>query len=62
VPPLTYVFISVGRDSVVNTTTRYRLNVLRIESRDGRGFPHPTRLVLGPTHHAVRTMGSGSPS
>ena len=41
--------LSVGRDSVVCTATRYGLDGLGIESRLGRDFPHPSRPALGPT-------------
>jgi hypothetical protein len=53
VPPLTYVFITMARDNVVDITIRYMLDGLRIESREGRGYPHPSRMALGPTHHAI---------
>jgi len=36
-------------DSSVSTPTRHRLDSPRIESRWERGFPHPSRLALGPT-------------
>jgi len=38
-----------GRDSVVDTATRYGLDGPGIESRWGRDFPHPSRPALGPT-------------
>jgi hypothetical protein len=39
----------VGRDSSVGITTRYGLDGPGIESRWGRGFPHPSRPALGTT-------------
>jgi hypothetical protein len=50
----TFVFsflpvLSVGRDSVVCTATRYGLDGLGIESRLGRDFPHPDRPWVPPS-------------
>jgi len=44
----------VGRDSSVGITTRYGLDGPGIEFRWGRGFPHPSRPVLGPTKPATQ--------
>jgi hypothetical protein len=40
---------TVGRDSSVGIATRYGVDGPGIESRWGRGFPHPSRPALGPT-------------
>ena len=40
---------SVGRDSVVGTATRYRLDVPGIESLWEARFPHPSRPTQGLT-------------
>ena len=50
-----YIFI-VGRDSSVDIATLYGLDGPGIESRSGRDFPHPSRLVLGPTQPPVRRV------
>jgi hypothetical protein len=41
--------VKVGRGSSVGIATGYGLHAPGIESRWGRGFPHPSRSVLGPT-------------
>jgi len=38
-----------GRDISVGIATGYRLDVLGIESRLGRDFPHPSTQALRPT-------------
>jgi hypothetical protein len=40
---------SMERDSVVTKATHYRLDSLGIKSQWGQGFPHPSRLAMGPT-------------
>jgi hypothetical protein len=51
---LVFVYdLHVGRDSSVGIATRYGLDGLGIESRYGRGFPHPSRPALVPTQPAV---------
>ena len=47
----------VGRDSSVGIATRYDLDGPGIESRWGRGFPHPSRPALGPS--ASYKIGTG---
>ena len=42
------------RDSVVCMVTRYGLDVPRIESQQGRGFPHPSIPYLGPNQPPVK--------
>jgi hypothetical protein len=49
----------VGRDSIVNIATRYRLDGPGIESQWGRGFPHPSRPAVG-GDPAFHTMGTRS--
>jgi hypothetical protein len=49
-----------GRDSKVGITTRYWLDGLRIESRWGRDFPHPSIPALGPTQPPVQLVRSRS--
>ena len=44
----------MGRYSAVGTATRYGLDGLGIESRWGRGFPHPSRPSLRPTQPPVQ--------
>jgi hypothetical protein len=39
----------IGRNSSAGIATRYGLDGPEIELRWGRNFPHPSRLVLGPT-------------
>jgi len=56
----------VGRDSSVDTVTRYGLDGLGIESRwmgrgGGRDFPHPSRPVLGPTQPPIQWVPGLSP-
>jgi len=51
-----------GRDSSVGIATAYRLDVLGIESRLGRDFPHPSRRALRPTqslHNGYRVFPGG---
>jgi hypothetical protein len=52
--------LSVGRDSVVCTATRYRLDGLGIESRLGQDFPHPPRPALGPTQPPTQWVPDNS--
>ena len=40
--------------TMVRNVTRYGLDVPGIESRWGRGFPHPPRPALGPTQSPVQ--------
>ena len=53
----------VGRDSSVDTATRYGLDGPGIESRWGRDFPHPSRPVAGPWYRVsfpgVKRPGRG---
>jgi len=44
----------VGRDSSVDTATRYGLDGPGIESRWGRDSPHPSRLALRPTQPPIQ--------
>ena len=44
----------MGRYSAVGIATRYGLDGLGIESRWGRGFPHPSRPSLRPTQPPVQ--------
>jgi len=44
----------VGRGSAVGITTGYGLDGPGIESWWGRDFPHPSGLVLGPTHSPIQ--------
>ena len=46
--------VYMGRDSSVGIATRYGLDGPEIESRWGRGFPHPSRPTLGPTQRPVQ--------
>ena len=50
--------ISTGRDSAIGIATRYGLDGPGIESRWGRGFPHPSRPPLGPTQPPVQWVPS----
>ena len=43
-----------GRDSSDGTATVYRVGGPGIESRWGRGFPHPSRKVLSPTRPPIQ--------
>ena len=45
---------AVGRDIVVCPATRYGLDGPGIESRCGRGFPHPFGSALGPTQPHIK--------
>ena len=44
----------MGRHSSVGTATLYGLEGPGIECRWGRDFPHPSRLVLGPTQPPIQ--------
>jgi len=44
----------MGRDSSVDIATRYGLDGLGIESRWGRGFPHPSRPARWPTQPPIQ--------
>ena len=46
--------VLTDRDSVVGIATRYGLVGPGIESRWGRGFPHPSRPALRPTQPPVQ--------
>jgi hypothetical protein len=52
------LILSVGRDSVVGTATRYGLDGPGIESRCGRDFPQPSRPALGPTQPLIQLVPS----
>jgi hypothetical protein len=54
-----YVWVPVGRDSVVGIATRYELDGPGIESRWGRDFQQLSRPAPG-AHPASCTMGTGS--
>jgi hypothetical protein len=45
---LATIYCTVGRNSSVGITTRYRPDRPGIESWWGRNFPHPSRPALGP--------------
>ena len=51
----------MGRDSSVGIETHYGLDHPGVESRWGRDFPHPSRLVLGPTQSPVQSVSRLSP-
>ena len=55
---ITIIVVSIviwpGRDSSVGIATRYGLDGPGIESRWGREFPRPSRLVLGPTQPPIQ--------
>ena len=44
----------VNLKSVFGIATRYGLDTPGIESRLRRDFPHPSTLVLGPTHPPIQ--------
>jgi hypothetical protein len=44
------MYITVGRDSSVGIATGYGLDGPGIESWWRRGFPHPSKRTLLPTH------------
>jgi hypothetical protein len=46
--------LSVGWDSSVGIATRYGLDCSGIEFRWCQDFPHPSRLVLGPTQPPIQ--------
>jgi hypothetical protein len=46
--------VFVGRDSAVGIATRYVLDGPAVESLWGRGFPHLSRLALGPTQPPIQ--------
>jgi hypothetical protein len=50
--------ISVGRDSSVGITARYRLDGPGIESQLWGDFPHQFRLALGPTQPPTQYIDS----
>ena len=49
-----YTYNYGRRDSSVGIATRYGLDGTGIESRWGRGFPHPSRHALEPTQPPVQ--------
>ena len=53
------ICIRVDRDSSVGIATRYGLDGPGIQSRWGRGFPHPSRPALGPPIQWVQSLSEG---
>ena len=49
-----YMSQNVGWDSSVSIASCYRLDRLGIKSWWGQNFPHPSRLVLGPTQSPIQ--------
>ena len=45
-----------SRDSSAGIATRYGQDGPEIESRWGRGFPHPSRPALGPTQPPIQLV------
>ena len=45
---------NLSRDSSGGIATSYGLGGPRIESGEGRDFPHPSRPALGPTHPPIQ--------
>ena len=56
-----YTGFLVGRVSSVGIANRYGLEGPGIESRWGRGFPHPSRPALGPTQPPIPWVPGLSP-
>ena len=48
------ISLNGGRDSLVGTATRHRLDGPGIESRWRRVFPHLSRPALGPTRPTIQ--------
>jgi hypothetical protein len=48
-------------DSVVGTVIRCELDCSGIKSQQGRDFPHPSRLTLGPTQLPIQWVLSHFP-
>jgi len=56
-PNILCVFITfLCRDRSIGIATRYGLDGPGIESRWGRGFPHPSRPALGPTQSPIASF------